>query len=182
MAPFFFMATSNNVFLIGLMAVGKTTIGKHLACELNMEFFDTDLVLEERAGADVAWIFDVEGEQGFRDREVQVVDELTRRSGVVLATGGGVVLREENRRHLSARGVVVFLESSIDRLVARTTRDKKRPLLRGGDIRGTFERLSEERGPLYRSIADYQFFANRGSAKAMAEKIATKLRQDKCVR
>lgn len=176
------MGGSNNVFLIGLMAVGKTTIGKHLARELELEFFDTDLVLEERAGADVAWIFDVEGEQGFRDREVQVVDELTQRHGVVLATGGGVVLREENRRHLSARGVVVFLESPIERLVDRTIRDKKRPLLRGGDARVTFERLARERGPLYRSIADYTFQCSRGSAKAMATRIADVLRRDGCVK
>ena len=94
---------SRNVFLIGLMAVGKTTVGRFLAEELGMSFFDTDRVVEENAGADIAWIFDVEGEAGFREREAHVVDDLTAREGVVLATGGGVVLREENRRHLAAK-------------------------------------------------------------------------------
>ena len=119
---------SRNVFLIGLMAVGKTTVGRFLAEELGMSFFDTDRVVEENAGADIAWIFDVEGEAGFREREAHVVDDLTAREGVVLATGGGVVLREENRRHLAERGTVVFLDSPIDRLVERTRRDRRRYL------------------------------------------------------
>ena len=126
MAPFVVMVTKNhNVFLIGLMAVGKTTVGRLLSDELGLPFFDTDRVVEEKAGADIAWIFDKEGEAGFRDRECQAVDELTQRDGVVLATGGGVVLREENRRNLATRGIVVFLDSPIERLVERTRRDKR---------------------------------------------------------
>jgi shikimate kinase len=176
MAPFVVMVTKNhNVFLIGLMAVGKTTVGRLLSDELGLPFFDT-----EKAGADIAWIFDKEGEAGFRDRECQVVDELTQRDGVVLATGGGVVLREENRRNLAARGIVVFLDSPIERLVERTRRDKRRPLLRQGDPRVTLERLSQERAPLYSGIADYRFCADRHSAKALAREIADHLRSNGC--
>jgi shikimate kinase len=116
---------NHNVFLVGLMAVGKTTVGRLLADELALPFFDSDRVVEEKAGADIAWIFDVEGEAGFRERECQVVDELTLRDGVVLATGGGVVLREENRRNLSTRGIVVFLDSPIEKLVERTRHDRQ---------------------------------------------------------
>jgi shikimate kinase len=174
-------AKKHNVFLIGLMAVGKTTVGRLLADELGMPFFDTDRVVEEKAGADIAWIFDVEGEAGFREREMQVVDELTGRAGVVLATGGGVVLRSENRRHLAARGVVVFLHSPIEKLVERTRRDKRRPLLQQGDSRATFERLAHEREPLYAEIADYRFCADRHSAKALAKEIAETLRNDGCL-
>jgi shikimate kinase len=171
-------ANSHNIFLIGLMAVGKTTVGRLLADELGMPFFDTDRVVEEKAGADIAWIFDVEGEAGFREREVQVVDELTARDGVVLATGGGVVLRGENRRNLATRGVVVFLDSPLEKLVERARRDKRRPLLQQGDARATFERLAQERAPLYAEIADYRFCAGRHSAKALAREIADRLRKD----
>ncbi len=173
------MSSKNqNVFLVGLMAVGKTTVGRHLAAELELEFFDADQEIEARAGADVAWIFDVEGEQGFRDREVHVIEELTARKGVVIATGGGAVLREENRRALAERGIVVFLETPIERLVDRTRNDRKRPLLRGGNARATLERLIRERGPLYESIADYRFQGDRRSAKALAKEIAERLRAD----
>jgi shikimate kinase len=172
---------NRNIFLVGLMAVGKTTVGRLLADELAMPFFDTDRVVEEKAGAEIAWIFDVEGEAGFREREVQVVDELTARHGVVLATGGGVVLREENRRNLAARGTVIYLDSPIDRLVERTRRDKRRPLLQNGDARATLRRLAEVRGPLYASIADYRFCADRHSAKSLASEIANRLRLDGCV-
>ena len=119
------VSKNHNVFLIGLMAVGKTTVGRLLSDELGLPFFDTDRVVEEKAGADIAWIFDVEGEAGFRERECQAVDELTQRDGVVLATGGGVVLRDENRHNLATRGVVVFLDSPIEKLVERTRRDKR---------------------------------------------------------
>ena len=169
---------NRNVFLIGLMAVGKTTIGRLLAEELGLTFYDSDRVIEARAGAEIAWIFDVEGEAGFRDREAQVIDELTAMEGVVVATGGGVVLREENRRNLAERGTVVFLESPIDRLVERTRHDRKRPLLRGGNARETLERLARDRLPLYESIADIRFVADRRSASALSREIAERLRSE----
>lgn len=178
-APFVVMDSKNhNVFLIGLMAVGKSTVGRLLSEELQLPFFDTDRVVEERAGAEIAWIFDVEGEAGFREREHQAVDELTQREGVVLATGGGVILREDNRRNLAERGIVVFLDSPIDKLLQRTRHDKRRPLLQNGDPRATLERLSRERSPLYASIADYKFCADRHSAKTLARDIADRLRAD----
>jgi len=167
-----------NIFLVGLMAVGKSTVGRLLAQMLGAEFFDTDHVIEERAGADIAWIFDVEGEQGFREREQQVVDELTQREGIVLATGGGVVLRAANRRMLAARGVVVHLDSPLERLVERTARDKKRPLLQQGKLRETLARLQADRAPLYQEIADYRFVTDRQGPKVLARMIEKKLRED----
>ncbi|MCZ6710790.1 MAG: shikimate kinase AroK [Gammaproteobacteria bacterium] len=167
-----------NVFLVGLMAVGKTTVGRLLAQALSAEFVDSDQVIEERAGANIAWIFDVEGEQGFRDREEQVIDELTQKQGIVLATGGGVALRACNRRILVARGVVVHLDSPLERLVERTQRDKKRPLLQQGDLRETLATLQADRGPLYEEIADYRFVTDRQGPKVLARMIEKKLRED----
>lgn len=167
-----------NIFLVGLMAVGKSTVGRVLAQALGAEFFDTDHVIEERAGADIAWIFDVEGEQGFRDREEHIIEEFTQRRGIVLATGGGVVLRAANRKALAARGVVVHLDSPLERLVERTQRDKKRPLLRHGEARATLARLQADRAPLYEEIADYRFVTDRQGPKLLARTIEKKLRED----
>ena len=123
------MAEKRNIFLVGPMGAGKSTIGRQLAQQLNMEFFDSDQEIERRTGADVGWVFDVEGEEGFRDREEKVINELTEKQGIVLATGGGSVKSRETRNRLSARGVVVYLETTIEKQLARTQRDKKRPLL-----------------------------------------------------
>ena len=172
------LSTKNNIFLVGLMAVGKSTVGKYLAEELGLEFLDTDREIEHRAGVDIAWIFELEGEDGFRDREVLMVDELTARSGIVLATGGGVVLREENRKHLAARGSVVYLKSSVDQLVERTEKDKRRPLLQQTNVREVLERLERERAPLYREIADFQFDSGGGSPRTLARQIAETLRNE----
>jgi len=171
----------HNVFLVGLMAVGKSTVGRLLAAELGFSFYDSDRVIEDRAGAEVAWIFDVEGEAGFREREMHAVDELSRRSGIVLATGGGVVLREENRRHLKERGTVVWLDTPLERLVERTRRDKRRPLLREGNVRETLERLGRERSPLYQEVADLRFCADRHTPRSLAAEIAGAFRNSRCV-
>lgn len=167
-----------NVYFIGLMAVGKSTIGRLLAQSLGREFYDSDHVIEQRAGAPVAWIFDVEGEEGFRDREQAVIDELTRLEGIVLATGGGAVLRAVNRNALGARGCVVHLRSSVDQLIERTCRDRKRPILREGDRRQTLKRLLQERAPLYAEIADYHFVTDLRGPRVLAGKIERRLRQD----
>lgn len=167
-----------NLFLVGLMAVGKSTVGRLLAQALGAEFFDTDQVIEERAGADVAWIFDVEGEKGFRDREEQIIDELTQKQGIVLATGGGAVLRSCNRKRLAARGIVVHLDSPVDRLVERTQHDRKRPLLQQGEARDTLARLQVERAPLYEEIADYRFVTDRQGPRMLARAVERKLRED----
>jgi shikimate kinase len=169
------------IILVGLMAVGKSTIGRALADMLGFAFYDTDQVIEQRAGAPVAWIFDVEGESGFRDREQQVLDELTREDGIVLATGGGIVLRPCNRAMLRSRGTVIHLDSPVERLVERTRRDRKRPLLQGGDPRETLRRLSEERGPLYAEVADYRFVTDRQGVKTLARDIIRRLKEDSVV-
>lgn len=167
-----------SLFFVGLMAVGKSTIGRALAQSLGRTFFDTDQLISERAGADIAWIFDVEGEVGFRDREQQIIEEYTRRPQMVLATGGGAILRAENRRALQSRGVVIHLDSTIERLIERTSRDKKRPLLQGGDAEATLKRLHTERAALYAEIADYRFVTDRSGAKVLAQSIEAQLRKD----
>jgi shikimate kinase len=170
--------SKQNVFLVGLMAVGKSTVGRLLAQQLGYEFYDTDQVIEERAGADVAWIFDVEGEAGFRDRETHVLDELTRLEGVVVATGGGAVLRDCNRQMLKSRGLVIHLDSPLYRLVERTQKDKKRPLLNQGDPAKTLARLRVEREPLYREVADFRFVTDRQGPKALVKSIVTRLEEE----
>jgi len=144
-----------NIFLIGLMGAGKTTIGRHLARSLGCEFIDSDHEIERRTGADIPWIFDIEGEQGFRERERAVIDDLSQRQGIVLATGGGAVLDAGNRRHLVSRGMVVYLRASVDRLAQRTAMDRNRPLLQTDDPVQRLQRLFDERDPLYREIADF---------------------------
>ena len=170
--------SKQNVILVGLMAVGKSTVGRLLAQQLGYTFYDTDHVIEERAGADVAWIFDVEGESGFRERETQVIDELTQLDGVVIATGGGAVLEACNRKMLGTRGCVVHLDSPLDRLLERTQKDKKRPLLQKGNPGETLSRLKMEREPLYAEVADYRFVTDRQGAKALARSIAETLEAD----
>ncbi|MFK7912855.1 MAG: shikimate kinase AroK [Pseudomonadales bacterium] len=169
---------SKRLFLIGLMAVGKTTVGRLLAEGLGWQFIDTDALIEERAGADISWIFDVEGEAGFRAREAAVIAEATLWDQVVLATGGGAVLDPANRGALGGRGTVVYLDSSVERLLDRTRKDTKRPLLQGANARATLTRLKQERAPLYAEIADYRFVTDRQGPKALARKIENQLRQD----
>ena len=170
--------SQQNIFLVGLMAVGKSTVGRLLAESLHMPFYDSDQEIESRAGAEVAWIFDVEGEQGFRDREEQVIDELSQLDGVVLATGGGAVKRELNRQHLAARGVVVHLDCSLSRLLSRTRKDRKRPLLQGDNPEQVLQELIRERAPLYAEIADYRFVSDDQSPKSLANLIKQSLRKD----
>lgn len=145
---------TQSVFLIGPMGAGKSTIGRLLSQELKYEFFDSDKVIEERCGADIPWIFDKEGEAGFREREESVIDELTQQKGIVLSTGGGAVLRSENRQHLASRGTVIYLCTSVDQQLARTARDRNRPLLQTDDPEAVLRKLFAERDPLYRSVAD----------------------------
>ncbi len=148
------MAPRPNIFLVGPMGAGKTTIGRQLAEALGMDFVDSDQAIEARTGATIPWIFDVEGEAGFRKREKAMIDELTRRQNVVLATGGGAVLDPENRRHLQSRGTVIYLHADIDQLLERTRKDRNRPLLQTDDPRARLEALMAERDPLYREVAD----------------------------
>lgn len=161
-----------NIFLIGPMGAGKTTIGRQLARQLKMEFYDSDRVIEERTGADIPLIFELEGEAGFRKREAAVIDELTQLGQVVLATGGGAVLDERNRSHLASRGTVIYLCSSLGALLERTRKDKNRPLLHaeeGPEV--ILERLLEQRDPLYRQTADFVVDTSNSSIRHVIKAI-----------
>ena len=170
------MAEKRNIFLVGPMGAGKSTIGRELADKLHLEFFDSDQEIEKRTGADIAWVFDLEGEEGFRKREENVIDDLTEKQGIVLATGGGSVISSKVRNRLSARGIVVYLETTIDKQVARTQRDRRRPLLQTSEEpRTVLENLAVERNPLYEEVADVIIQTDDQSAKVVANKIVDKL-------
>lgn len=143
-----------NIILVGLMGAGKSTIGRKLAAMLNMEFYDSDREIEERTGVDIATIFEIEGEQGFRDREEQVIADLCGKKNIVLATGGGSVLRKTNRQMMSKSGHVVYLRTTADLLYSRIRYDKSRPLMQTSNPLRTLKNLLEEREPFYLEIAD----------------------------
>ncbi len=170
------LAPPRRIFLVGPMGAGKTTIGRQLARELDLTFVDSDREIEQRSGVDIPTIFDFEGEAGFRRRERAMIDALTQRDDIVLATGGGVVLDPDNRRDLASRGTVVYLETSVDEQLRRTRRDRNRPLLQGNDRRATLERLDAERGPLYREVADLVVETDGSRRAATVERIARALR------
>jgi len=136
------------------MGAGKTAVGRQIARRLKRQFLDSDHELERRTGVDIPTIFEFEGEEGFRSRESAVIDELSQGRGIVLATGGGAVLDPDNRRHLAARGTVIYLRTTIDTQLERTSRDRNRPLLQTSDPRARLESLMAVRDPLYREIAD----------------------------
>jgi shikimate kinase len=143
-----------NIFLVGMMGAGKTTVGSLLARRLKLRFVDTDHEIEARTGVHIPLIFEIEGEAGFRKREAQVLAALTREDGLVLATGGGAVLDEENRANLANRGIVVYLSVPPEMLWERLRQDKKRPLLQVADPLGKLQELHAQRDPLYREVAD----------------------------
>lgn len=153
------------------MGAGKTTIGKHIAEILSWPFVDSDHEIELRTGASIPWIFDVEGEQGFRKREEQMIAELTSRQHIVLATGGGVVLRQANRQYLHQRGVVVYLETPVSMQLERTAHDKNRPLLQTADPQKKLTELLKIRDPLYREVAHLIVPTSSGCAKDLAHSI-----------
>lgn len=170
---------ADKIFLVGPMGAGKTTIGRLLAQELKLDFVDADLEIEKRCGADISWIFDVEGEAGFREREQKIIDELTASSQLVLATGGGAVLRPENRQNLSARGIVVYLMTTVSQQIERTRKDQKRPLLQKMD--NPKEALSDMmslRDPLYREIADIIVVTGRRSPRSVMLDIIAELQKE----
>lgn len=157
------------------MGAGKSTIGRLLAKELRLPFKDSDKEIEQRTGADIPWIFDVEGEQGFREREQAVIVELCELDGVVLATGGGAVLRPENRQALRAGGRVVYLHASVEQQLDRTSRDRNRPLLRTADPGRVLGDLMAIRDPLYREIADVVVETDERPPRMVVQEILERL-------
>lgn len=170
------MPKNLNVFLVGPMGSGKTAVGRQLSRRLQLDFVDADDEIERRTGVDIPYIFDKEGEAGFRLREREVIDELTARSHVVVATGGGAVLDAGTRAHLRARGQVVYLRASVKQQLTRTRRSAKRPLLNNADPRETLERLMNDRAPLYEDVADICVNTDGRKVRTVVDEIESALR------
>ena len=167
--------STNNIFLVGLMGSGKTTIGRSLAKKLNLRFVDADQEIETRTGASIPLIFEIEGEASFRQREADVIRDLTAQQGIVLATGGGAVLNETSRRLLRERGTVIYLRASVASILQRTSHDKNRPLLQTADPRAKIEILSRERAPLYQEVAHIIIETGRPNVHSVVQNILTQL-------
>jgi len=165
------MNKTENIYLIGLMGAGKTTIGRQLANALRVPFYDSDKAIEEQTGVNISTIFEYEGEEGFRIREQNMIQELTQIDGIVLATGGGVILKEENRRVLKEKGFVIYLECSIDKILQRTRRDKQRPLLDTDDPRKRIETLFSQRKDFYSSTSDFRIDTSTMQSKTVVQHI-----------
>ena len=169
------MQHAGNVYLVGLMGAGKSTVGRTLARRLKLRFIDSDQEIEARCGVKIPVIFEIEGEAGFRSREAQAIAELTQLDGIVLATGGGAVLMEENRRRLAAHGTVVYLRATPEHLYERVRQDRNRPLLATGDPLGRLRQLYRERDPLYREVADLIVDTGRQSVQVLARGLLEQL-------
>ncbi|HEY9036284.1 MAG TPA: shikimate kinase AroK [Pseudomonadales bacterium] len=163
------------VFLVGPMGAGKSTIGPLLAEELGWPFCDTDHEIEARAGVDIPWIFDVEGEAGFRRRESEVLEVMSAEKPLVLATGGGIILADANRKLMKERGIVIYLSATLDQLLSRTARDRKRPLLQGGNPRDKIRALMATRAPLYEAVADITCMTDERNPRIAARELVKQL-------
>ncbi len=172
------MDKPGNIILIGPMGAGKTTVGRRLAHLLNMRFHDSDIHIIERTGVDIPTIFDIEGEAGFRVRETHALEELTHLEGIVLATGGGAILREENREILKSRGWVIYLTVPLHLQLKRTQRDPNRPLLQTGNPRVRLQKINQERDPLYREVADWVVDTRHNDSCHLARKLSVQLRHE----
>ncbi|MEN8170477.1 MAG: shikimate kinase AroK [Pseudomonadota bacterium] len=168
----------STVILVGPMGAGKSTIGRQISNSLKKEFKDSDHEIVARTGASIPLIFEIEGEEGFRKREAAMIDELTQLDGVVLATGGGAVLRDENRQCLKERGVVIYLFASVDQLFERTSRDRNRPLLQTENPRQKLQDLMDQRDPLYREVADMVVHTDDRSIRSVVKEILVRLKQE----
>lgn len=171
------MHKTGNIFLVGLMGAGKTTIGKLLARRLKKTFIDCDHELEQRTGVKIPLIFELEGEAGFREREAALIQELAQRQDLVLATGGGAVLRKENRDALAQNGTVVYLNAKVEDLWLRTQHDKNRPLLQTADPQAKLYELFAQRDPLYREIADIIVTSGQQNVQYAAREVERRLRE-----
>lgn len=163
------------IFVVGPMGAGKSTIGRLLADELSLPFVDTDAEIEARAGADIPWIFDVEGESGFRQRETNVLADICQGAPVVVATGGGIVMSEANRELIKAAGKTVYLHASVEQQLARTGKDKSRPLLNVENREQVLSELMALREPLYRELADIVYQTDDRNPRIIAKEIHAKL-------
>jgi 3-dehydroquinate synthase len=166
-----------NIFLVGLMGSGKTTIGRALAKKLQKRFIDADHEIEARTGASIPLIFEIEGEDSFRQREADVIADLTTQEGIVLATGGGAILNAESRAFLRERGVVVYLRASVSSIIQRTSHDKNRPLLQTADPKARIEELARQRGPFYEEVAHITIETGRPNVQSVVQNILTQLAQ-----
>jgi len=171
------LGTRGNIFIVGPMGAGKTTVGKRLAEQRGMDFVDSDHEIEARCGVDIPYIFEKEGEAGFRKREKQVIAELTARNNIVLATGGGAVTDGDSRQNLAARGFVVYLHATVNQQMLRTARCENRPLLQAPNRREVLEKLLEQRDPLYREIADLILDSDGHNARWLVAEIVRHLDQ-----
>jgi shikimate kinase len=165
------MKHPRNIFLIGPMGAGKSAVGRYLARTLHLSFVDSDDEIESRTGVDIPFIFEKEGEEGFRKRETAVIDDLSKMDGVVLATGGGAVINADSRSRLGGRGFVVYLYTTVDQQVARTQKGRERPLLESTDPRATLQELLDTRDPMYREIADIIVETDGRKVKSVASEI-----------
>lgn len=169
------MSLPKRVVLVGPMGAGKSTIGRMLAKELGYQFLDSDRIIEERCGANIPWIFDVEGEDGFRARETSMLEELSHQSGTVLATGGGAIMRTENRPLLKRDAVVIYLRTSIEQQVERTRKDRNRPLLQNDDPEAVLRKLFAIRDPIYSEVADITMHTDRKSPRLVVRQLVNRL-------
>lgn len=170
------MMIPERIVLVGPMGAGKSTIGRLLAKELGYRFLDSDKVIEERCGASIPWIFDVEGEEGFRRRESLILQELSQETHVVIATGGGAVTRDENRVCLKRDAFIIYLRASLEQQFDRTRRDRNRPLLQKPNPRAILESLFAERDPLYQELADVIVYTDRKSPRLVARQLLNRIR------
>ncbi len=166
-----------NIFIVGPMGSGKSTVGKIISDELFLNFFDTDEEIESRTGASIDWIFDLEGENGFRKRESDILQEMVQKNSIVLSTGGGIILSDENRELLSSRGTVFYLSTPISVQIERTSKDKDRPLLKNGDPGEILTKLHEERKDLYESVSDYYVQTENKSSQEVASEIINLIKE-----
>jgi len=160
-----------NIFIVGPMGSGKSTVGKIISDELFLNFFDTDDEIESRTGASIDWIFDLEGEEVFRKRESSILEEMVKQNSIVLSTGGGIILSDSNREMLSSRGTVFYLSTPISVQIERTSKDKDRPLLKNGDPEEILTRLQKERKDLYESVSDHIIETENKSSQEVASEI-----------
>lgn len=171
------MKLAGNIFLVGLMGAGKTTVGRTLARHTGKQFFDSDHEIEKRTGVRITTIFDIEGEQRFRERERDTIAELCAMDNIVLATGGGAILAPENRLALRSHGTVIYLRAQIDDILARTLHDKSRPLLQTGNPRAKLEELFAQRDPLYREVADLTIDTSHQNVNVLIARLEQQLAQ-----